>query len=244
MLEIKDELDPSLRKILKTKNIAAIIPVGSMEQHGPHLPISTDSDIITEISKRISKKCGFLLLPTITYGVSFEHAPFFQLSLKNSTLLQVIMDICNSLSQNNVKTVFVLNGHHGNQKSLNGLSKKIQKSSKGKIQVFVFSYWHFMKQEFDHAGFVETSLMLAISKKVKMKLAQKGLITKRMSKKEKNRLGKIASRSFPNATKNGVWGDPRSATAKNGKKILSEVVKNLVKTSQTCLTEKSPKLHQ
>ena len=244
MIKIKDELDPSLRKILKNKNKAAIIPVGSIEQHGPHLPISTDSDIITEISKQVSKKCGYLLLPTITYGVSFEHAPFFQLSLKNTTLLNVVLDICNSLSQNNVKTIFVLNGHHGNQKSLNSLSKKIQKTSKKKIRVFVFSYWHYMKQEFDHAGFVETSIMLAISKKVKMKLAKKGLITKNLSNKEKNRLGKLASRSFPAATKNGVWGDPRNATAKNGKKILSEVVKNLVKTSQTCLTEKSPKLHQ
>ena len=173
MIEIKDELDPNLRKILKSKNQAAILPVGSIEQHGPHLPISTDADIITEISKRISKKCGFLLLPTITYGVSIEHAPFFQLSLKNSTLVNVIMDICSSLSQNNVKTIFILNGHHGNQKSLNVLAKKIKKSSKKKIRVFVFSYWHFMNQEFDHAGFVETSLMLAVSKKVKMKLAKK-----------------------------------------------------------------------
>ena len=244
MIKINDELDPNLRKILKTKNKGAIIPVGSLEQHGPHLPISTDSDIITEISKQVAKKCGFLLLPTITYGVSFEHAPYFQLSLKNSTLLNMIMDICNSLTQNNVKTIFVLNGHHGNQKSLKALSKKIQKSSKKKIRIFVFSYWHFMEREFDHAGFVETSLMLTISKKVKMKFAKKGLITKNLSKKEKIRLGKIASRSFPAATKNGVWGDPRKATAKDGRKILSEIVKNLVKTSQTCLTEKSPKLHQ
>ena len=236
MLEIKDELDPNIRKILKTKNKVAIIPVGSIEQHGPHLPISTDSDIITEISKRVSKKCGFLLLPTITYGVSFEHAPFFQLSLKKSTLLQMVIDICNSLSQNNVKTIFVLNGHHGNQKSLNYL-KKTQKFSKKKIRIFVFSYWHFIQQEFDHAGFVETSLMLAISKKVKMKFAKKGLVTENLSKKERIRLKKMASYSFPTATKNGVWGDPRNATAKEGKKILLEVVRNIVKMSQTCLTE-------
>ena len=93
-----------------------------------------------------------------------------------------------------------------------------------------------MKQEFDHAGFVETSLMLTISKKVKMNLARKGLILKNLSQKEKSRLSKLASKSFPSVTSNGVCGDPTKATAKDGKKLLSEIVRNLAKKSQTCLT--------
>ena len=244
MVQVKDQLDPNLRKIIKKRRQAAIIPVGSIEQHGPHLPVSTDSDIVFEIAKRVSEKCNFLLLPTITYGISFEHAPFFNLSIKNSTLQQLLIDICSSLSSNKINTVFILNGHHGNQKALQKLGQKIERLLKNKTKVFVFSYWHFMKQEFDHAGFVETSLMLAISKKVKMKNAKKGLITNKLSRKEKLRLGKRASKSFPSVTKNGVWGDPRKATSKDGKKILSEIVKNLVKTSQTCLTEKNRKFHQ
>jgi creatinine amidohydrolase len=47
MVEIKSQFDPSLRNILKNKKQVAVIPVGSIEQHGPHLPISTDSDIVT-----------------------------------------------------------------------------------------------------------------------------------------------------------------------------------------------------
>jgi creatinine amidohydrolase len=62
MAEIKSFLDPQLRKIINSKNQVAVIPVGSIEQHGPHLPISTDSDIVTEVSKRISKKNNFLIL--------------------------------------------------------------------------------------------------------------------------------------------------------------------------------------
>lgn len=242
MVVVKDQLDPDLRKIIK-KQKAVIIPVGSIEQHGPHLPISTDSDIVYEIARRVSEKCNFLLLPTISYGVSIEHAPFFNLSLKRQTLEQLLIDICLSLLSNDINTVFILNGHHGNQKSLENLSKKINMLSKKKIRVFVFSYWHFMKHEFDHAGFVETSLMLAISKKVKMSRAQIGLITKNLSKKEKSRIVKLALKSFPSVTKNGVWGNPTKSTVKDGKKFLAEIVRNLTKKSQTCLTDKSRKLH-
>lgn len=244
MIHVRDQFDPALRKIIKKRRQAAIIPVGSIEQHGPHLPISTDSDIVSEIAKRVSEKCNFLLLPTITYGISFEHAPLFNLSVKNSTLQQLLVDICASLLSNNITTVFILNGHHGNQKALRNVDQKIERKLKKKIKVFVFSYWHFIKQEFDHAGFVETSLMLAISKKVNMKKAQKGLITAKLSPKEKLRLSKRASKSFPAVTKNGVWGDPTKSTAKDGKRILSEIVKSLVKTCQTCLTRKNRKLHQ
>ena len=83
-----------------------------------------------------------------------------------------------SLVSNNIQNLVILNGHHGNQSALRSISKKIERSTKMKIKVFVFSYWHFMKTEFDHAGFVETSLMLAISNKVKMSKAKKGLLTK------------------------------------------------------------------
>ena len=243
MVIVKDQLDPDLRKIIKKQKKAIIIPVGSVEQHGPHLPVSTDSDIVTEVAKRVSEKCNFFLLPTLSYGVSFEHSPFFNLSLKEKTLESILIDICISLSNNNINSIFIINGHHGNQKALENLNKKINQLSKKKIKIFVFSYWHFMKHEFDHAGFVETSLMLAISKKVKINRAKKGLITENLSENEKSRLGRLASKSFPSVTKNGVWGDPTKSTAKDGRRFLEEIVRNLVKKSQTCLTDKSPKLH-
>ena len=243
MIQIKDQYDPELREIIKKKKNAAIIPIGSIEQHGPHLPVSTDSDIVTEIAKKVAQKTGFLLTPTINFGVSFEHAPFFNLSIKNSTLQKMITDICNSLSKNGVNTIFVLNGHHGNQTALKKFENNPSLYSK-KIKVFVISYWHFMKSEFDHAGHVETSLMLEISKNVKMRKARIGLITENLSKKEKNRLNKLASKSFPKATKNGIWGNPTNATKKDGKALLDEIVKNLTKRCQTCLTGQTRKLHQ
>jgi len=236
MIHIKTQFDPILRKSISKKKQVAVIPVGSIEQHGPHLPISTDSDIVTEVAKKISEKHGYFLLPTINYGVSFEHAPFFNLSVRESTLRAVLTDLCISLLSNNIKTVFIINGHHGNLKPIKNLDVKLKKISKNKLKVFPLSYWHFMEREFDHAGFVETSLMLAISKNVKMSLAKKGLTTKGMTKQEIVKIGKLASQSFPKATKNGIWGDPRKATKKDGKEILAEIIKNLGKKCQTCLT--------
>ena len=236
MVDIQAQFDPNLRKLIKNKKQVVIIPIGSIEQHGLHLPISTDSDIVTEVSKRLAKMKGYLLLPTLTYGVSFEHAPFFNLSIKESTLCTVLTDLCSSLLANNIKTIFIINGHHGNLKSIKNIDVKLQKLSKNKLKVFPLSYWHFMKREFDHAGFVETSLMLAISKNVKMKLARKGLITNGMTKQEIKKLEKLANQSFPKATKNGIWGDPTKATKKDGQRILAEILKNLGKKCQTCLT--------
>ena len=236
MVDIKTQFDPNIRKSIINKKRVAVIPVGSIEQHGPHLPVSTDSDIVTEIAKKISEKNGYFLLPTLNYGVSFEHAPFFNLSIRESTLRTVLTDLCSSLLANNIKTIFIINGHHGNLKSIKNLDVKLKKISKNKLKIFPLSYWHFMEREFDHAGFVETSLMLAISKNVKMELAKKGLITDGMTKQEIAKIGKLANQSFPKATKNGIWGDPRKATKKEGHLILDEIIKNLGKKCQTCLT--------
>ena len=242
--EIKSQLEPKLRKIISSKKQIVVIPVGSIEQHGPHLPISTDSDIVTEVAKRICQKNNYLLLPTLYYGISHEHSPFFNLSLKETTLQRILSDLCLSLFENNIKTIFIINGHHGNDNVIKNIEKKFRKILKNKIKVFTFSYWHYMKRDFDHAGFVETSLMLAISKEVKMNLAKKGLITDGMSKQEITNLGRIASKSFPKVTKNGVWGDPRKATKKDGKKIFLEITENLGKKCQTCLTGQGSKFHQ
>ena len=224
---IRDQFDPDLRKKIKQKKQIAIIPVGSIEQHGPHLPISTDSDIVTEISLRFSEKINGILLPTINYGISDEHFPFFNLSVKKSTLSKMLDDICESLIKNGISRILIINGHYGNLDSLKGFERKKKKNPKIKV----FSYWKYMSREFDHAGNVETSIMLAISKNVKMKNAKKGFQTDGMSKQEISKINRLAQKSFPKVTGNGVWGDPTKSSAKLGRKIINEVVNNLVKES-------------
>jgi creatinine amidohydrolase len=232
---VRDLTNTDILKLTKRKTVA-LIPVGSIEQHGPHLPVSTDSDIVSYIAKQVSDKNGFLLLPTLQYGVSFEHHPFFNMSLSKSTLQKILIELCTSLSKNHINTVIILNGHHGNQNALKKLQKKVFKKTGVKQHIFVYSYWHFMKRKFDHAGFVETSIMLAISDKVLMNKAKKGLIPDNLSKKKLNLLNKRANKSFISVTKNGIWGDPTKASVKDGKIILGEIIANIVKKSQTCLT--------
>ena len=224
---IRDQFDPDLRKLIKKKKQIAIIPVGSIEQHGPHLPISTDSDIVTEISLQLSDKINGVLLPTINYGISDEHFPFFNLSVKKSTLSRILEDICESLIKNGISRILIINGHYGNLDSL----KSFERKQKNNRKIKVFSYWKYMDREFDHAGNVETSIMLAISKKVNMRKAKKGFQTDGMSKKEISKINKLAQKSFPKVTGNGVWGDPTKSSATLGRKIIKEVVNNLVKES-------------
>ena len=224
---IRDQFDPDLRKLIKKKKQIAIIPIGSIEQHGPHLPISTDSDIVTEISLQLSNKINGVLLPTINYGISDEHFPFFNLSIKKSTLSRILEDICESLIKNGISRILIINGHYGNLDSL----KSFERKQKNNQKIRVFSYWKYMDREFDHAGNVETSIMLAISKKVNMRKAKKGFQTDGMSKKEISKINKLAQKSFPKVTGNGVWGDPTKSSATLGRKIIKEVVNNLVKES-------------
>ena len=224
---IRDQFDPDLRKMIKKKKQIAIIPVGSIEQHGPHLPISTDSDIVTEIASKLSDRVKGILLPTISYGISDEHFPFFNLSIKKSTLSRILEDICESLIKNGISKIIIINGHYGNLDSLRSFEKK----QKTRRKIKIFSYWKYMDKEFDHAGNVETSIMLAISKNVDMRKAKKGFQTDGMSKREISKINKLAQKSFPKVTGNGVWGDPTKSSARLGRKIIKEVVDNLVKES-------------
>ena len=224
VMDASELYDPEFRELIKSKKPTVIIPVGSLEQHGAHLPITTDSDIVTEIASRLGKKCGFIVFPTINYGISFEHSPLFNTSIDGKVLGNILMNIIRSLKENNVNSIIILNGHHGNGSIIGTLRS-----------VSSYSYWHFMKHEFDHAGFVETSIMLAISDKVKMKKAKKGLITKGLSNKEIQRINKLSTKpgGFPKVAKNGVWGDPTGATKKDGEKFLAEIVRNLSKECQS-----------
>ena len=229
VMDASELYDPEFRKLIKSKNPTVIIPVGSLEQHGAHLPITTDSDIVTEVASRLSKKCGFIVFPTISYGVSEEHYPLFNTSVNSRDLGHSLDTILLSLRENEIKSVVILNGHHGNERSI----PDDWYSMDAKLRVY--SYWRFMEHEFDHAGFVETSLMLAISDKVRMKKAKKGLITKGLSEKEIQRIKELSTkrRGFPKVAKNGVWGDPTKATKKDGKKFLAEIVRNLAKECQS-----------
>ena len=203
---------------------AAVIPVGSTEQHGPHLPVSTDTEIALEVARMVAEKNGYLLLPAVPYGVSHEHAPLFNLSLDGQALRGALSGLCTSAHSNGINDVVVINGHHGNMRALDALTGPGGPGRSDSLtSIHVFHYWRHMDGELGHAGFAETSMMLAISADlVRMDLAQRGLVTDGMPAEAVREISELAARSFPEATGNGVWGDPFGATAEAGRRMLEE----------------------
>ena len=100
-MDANELYDPEFRELIKSKKPTIIIPVGSLEQHGAHLPITTDSDIVTEIASRLAKKCGFIVFPTISYGVSEEHSLYSILVLNATNSLEYLGDIDRSVVTKN-----------------------------------------------------------------------------------------------------------------------------------------------
>lgn len=212
------------------KNWRAIIPIGSLEQHGAHLPVSTDALIAEYIATVIAEKIPFFVLPVISYGVSYEHMPMFNLSLRNSTLSNILYDLCISLVENGIKNILLLNSHHGNVGVLQYIAQNLYRKVPSNIGVYAINYWHLLHADFDHAGEIETSLVLAIAPSlVRMDKAEPNL--KKLSK-SKVAYSSITNNpgSFINITGNGVWGDPRDATAQKGRMLLEEIVKTLSQT--------------
>lgn len=216
------------RTLKKTKR--AIIPVGSLEQHGEHLPVSTDSVIAEHIAGLVAKNVGAYVLPVIPYGVSFEHKPMFNVSIRNATLSTLIRDACISLAENKIRDIIILNGHHGNVGALQYIAQELHGSMPIKTSVHTVHYWHALEHEFDHAGEVETSLVLAIAPElVRMDKARPN--SKRLAKsKAAYSSMTTAPGSFPKLTGNGVWGDPRKASANKGKKWIQEITGSLTRT--------------
>ena len=221
----------------------AIVPLGSLEQHGGHLPFSTDTVIVDYISKIIADDANALLLPPIHYGVSFEHEPFFNVSVKHNILLNFISDICISLFRQGINRLYVINGHHGNIGLLQYVGQHISSvyPIKGKHFYFI-NYWQLLNKSFDHGGEVETSLMMYICPElVRMDLSEKGMdLSKKNDGDDCDRNGEdFVSKAginmsinnpggFIKFTKNGIWGNPSDASAEKGQQMLSSIAKKMV----------------
>lgn len=212
----------------KDKIKHVLIPIGSLEQHGGHLPISTDSIIIDNIANAVAEKIPLLVLPTIPYGISFEHKPFFNISLSSTTLSRAISEICLSLYEYELPKIIILNGHHGNKGILQYISQSVERSIFQKSNIYTINYWQLLDRDFDHAGFVETSLMLAIRPElVNMTKARRGSVDSTLLPAVTSSFLNTPS-SFIKITNTGVLGDPMDASPKEGKKLLKDITKKII----------------
>jgi creatinine amidohydrolase len=232
--EIKNLNQHTFSNLIKDFQIdSAIIPLGSIEQHGSHLPFSTDSIIVEYLSKIVAQKINAFLIPTLYYGVSFEHEPFFNISINYNILINYITDICISLFKQGINRIYIINGHHGNIGLLQYIGQNISTKYHTSEKLFYFiNYWQMLDQDFDHGGKIETSLMLFISPE----LVKKDLLKKGLELDGKNnkfpKIGINMSINNPGGfikfTKNGIWGNPLSASVEDGKNMITCVIEKIV----------------
>jgi len=234
-MEIKNISQNKFSSLIKDSNFeSAILPLGSIEQHGDHLPFSTDTLIVEYISNIISAKFEAFLLPSLFYGVSYEHEPLFNVSIDYSILVDFISCICQSLSAHGIKRMYIINGHHGNIGLLQYVGQNLLSKYAINSDFFYFiNYWQMLETGFDHAGEVETSLMMAIHPNlVNMDLAKAGSDTKHHEIGSLYKLGTNMSinnpAGFTKFTKNGIWGNPLNANSTVGNKMLSQVIEKIL----------------
>lgn len=215
--------------------VKAILPLGSTEQHGDHLPFSTDTFIVEHISSVIGERANMFVLPAIYYGVSYEHDPMFNTSVDYNTLVDFISSICASISKKGIKKIFLINGHHGNIGLLQYVGQNIlSKYGLGSNFFYFINYWQLIDRKFDHAGEVETSLMMAIHPElVNIKSAKQGFdLPDKKDEQNLHRLGINMSINNPGGfikfTENGVWGNPRKASPEEGQRLLYQIVDKII----------------
>jgi creatinine amidohydrolase len=129
-----------------SKDPVVLIPLGSMEEHGPH-SITGDFLAATEIAKRIAEKTGSLYIPTLPFGCSEYFRGFpGTISLSPGTVLALINDICESLTEHGIKRIVIINGHSGNAPTIEQVARKIRREKK--IMIASMDLWRLQNQEF------------------------------------------------------------------------------------------------
>lgn len=225
-----------------------VVPVGSTEQHGPHLPLLVDSACATAIARRTAEKMYPLAIvtPTMQVGVSYHHLIFpGSLTISEDTLVSWCHDMASSLKHHGIPLVFFLNGHWGNKTALALATRKIR--SELGIKTIAISYWDLYPQEHrnivedgeipDHAAEFETSLTLALREELVRKDWRRDPQAYPLDRR-KTDLFLIADDQFPifGSSKDGlIIGNPAKATRPKGEKMIEVISEEVARFLQDLL---------
>ena len=210
----------STRDVAEHAHPIIALPIGSCEQHGPHLPLDTDSRIAMALCERLaSSNNNILIAPAITVTASGEHDGFpGTLSIGTAALTTVIVELVRSA--NWATGIVLVNGHGGNAQAVHAAIVILRNE-----QPRVTSWWPQYGSDDDaHAGYTETSLLMAIAPEVvRMELAEVGAIVPLATIVEKLRLHGVAS-----VSPNGILGNPLHASAAHGHELLALLTAQLI----------------
>ncbi|RSN46604.1 creatinine amidohydrolase [Streptomyces sp. WAC 04229] len=203
----------------------AVLPVGSFEQHGPYLPLATDTLVACAVAREIAAAYPVHLLPPVTIGCSHEHADWpGTVSISSATLHAVVGDIASSLRRSGVEALVVVNGHGGNYV----LGNVVQESSARGERMALFPAaedWEAARQRAGvatsllsdmHAGEIETSILLHAHPES----VRPGYETADFLADDRRHLLSLGMSAY---TDSGVIGRPSLGSAEKGKELLASL---------------------
>ncbi|MBI5048418.1 MAG: creatininase family protein [Deltaproteobacteria bacterium] len=220
----------------KTKTI--IIPFGTVEEHGSHLPLSTDTMQVYEVVKEVAKRVKVFVAPPVHYGVltsTREHPG--SIGISANSLRMITRDIVKSAYSKGLRNFILISGHAGNihMSALREVGEELI-DELDDIKIAVISEYDMIRKESEkfvetkddgHAGEIETSRILYLAPQ----------LVKGMAREEYPKLPKpFLVRDKVKYWKGGVWGNPVKATREKGEKLflfsvmkVAEVVKKVEK---------------
>jgi creatinine amidohydrolase len=221
------------KAVRETKYDLAILPWGATEAHNYHLPFGTDnfeSDYIAAESARLAWQGGArpAVLPTIPFGVNTGQLDIpLTINMNPSTQAALLRDVVTSLLGHGIRKLIILNSHGGND-----FKQMIRELQGARPEMFIctINWWQilpqkdFFEQQDDHAGEMETSIMLAIKPDAVLRLSEAGPgVGRAFALKGLREKWVWAPRTWTKTTDDTGVGNPAAATAEKGKRFLDAV---------------------